>query len=125
MASTKTYNNINLPYKFYGIVYIIANTKNRKVYLGKTSYSLRESWKTHLDLARKVRQLREENPHRKYYVSAFINALAYFDEDVWKMKVLDVASNKEELTELYTEYIKKYKATNSEKGYNKNLRRRI
>lgn len=123
MSLPTTNTNLNCIKKPYGIVYIIANTTNEKVYIGKTRLFLSEIWNKHLSLARRVKYLREQHPHRIYYVPRFINALIYHNEKVWKKKVLDIADTDEELEELCLDYIKKFRATNPEKGYNRSLRR--
>lgn len=87
-------------------IYIIKNKINDKVYVGKTSKSIEERFKTHIKDSVKF-------PHRKLY-----NDMIKFGYQNFYIKNLDTADNNDSASELEKFYIKKYNSYHN--GYNGN-----
>ena len=104
----------------FGFIYLVTNTINGKVYVGKVEFprTIEDRWRRHLRVGRKLRKDRESNPEKVIYASHFKNALAKYDESVWQVSELDIAFNLEELNEKERYWIKTYDSMNPKKGYN-------
>lgn len=94
--------------EIYGVVYLIRNNVNNKVYIGQTSE------KGGFD-RRYKHNLRDytHNTHLRNSIDK------YGIENFYTDKEFDIAYSQEELDKLEDMYIKMYEATNPKKGYNK------
>jgi len=91
----------------YGIIYKVTNIIENKIYIGKTSKSLEERKKAHL-----------ENRKYTYKRSHFYNALNIHGIDCFLWEILEYAENEISLNEKEIFWINFYQTTNREKGYN-------
>jgi len=91
------------------IVYLITNRINGKVYVGKTTLSLEQRWKQHLDNAKYGRDFYFYNAIRKYGSSAF------------ELQVVAQTETSEDLAQLEMQIIQQYQSFNRDKGYNSTL----
>lgn len=90
----------------YGIIYLIRNKINNKVYIGQTIKSFNKRYAHNL-------YAKTHNSHLKYSIDKYgIDNFEIIEE-------LDVAYSKEDLDMLEDMYINKYKSTDSKYGYNK------
>lgn len=80
-----------------GIIYLVTNKINNKVYVGQTINTLNRRRINHLAAAR--------NENDNLY---FHRAIKKYGEENFDWKVLDKANNQEELNNLECFYIKKY-----------------
>jgi group I intron endonuclease len=86
-----------------GIIYLIKNEINNKIYVGQTIRSLRD-------------RIRE---YEKGFGNVYLNnAFKKYGWSNFKFEVIDTAENLEELNEKEISYIKKYNSNNKEFGYN-------
>lgn len=92
--------------EIYGVIYLIRNEINSKVYIGQTVRSFDERYYNNVAKYTKNEHLRRSI--EKYGIENF-----YIDKE------FDVAYSQEELDRLEDLYIKTYEATNPNKGYNK------
>ena len=118
MCKKNCVNNQNSTKKPFGYIYLATNTFTGKVYIGETVKPIRKRWLEHLTEGRAVKRLRIEQPHKKIFGSRLNNAIAKYDESVWKLEQIDVAYSQEELDEKEKHWIKEYDSTHREKGYN-------
>jgi group I intron endonuclease len=91
-----------------GLVYLLTNTRNGKVYVGQTTLSLEERWRQHVKLAR-------SNSLRRQYIH---NALRKYGLKVFTKAILATADNQEELDRLEQSHIEQYGSADQTKGYN-------
>jgi group I intron endonuclease len=96
---------------FYGEVYIVVNQVNHKVYIGQTTRTLYKRWADHC---------RKANTGKGNCVY-FYNAIRKYGESRFFVYRLNVAFSKEELDALEVSYIAKFRASDSEYGYNSTL----
>ena len=96
-------------YYFYGVIYLLKNSVNNKVYIGKTKHLIK----------------RKTLEYSKYYLDnnysnnrPIIRAIRKYKPSKFTFKVIAVARNLEELNKLEKQNIIKYDSRNSEKGYN-------
>ena len=92
--------------EIYGVIYLIRNEVNGKIYIGQTTKSFDERYRN--DIAKNTANEHLKRSIKKHGIDNF-----YID------KQFDVAYSKEELDKLEDMYIKMYETTNSNKGYNK------
>lgn len=92
----------------YGVIYLIKNKINNKIYIGQTIHSFSERYKN-------GNLLNTHNIHLKRAVLKFGHENFYVDE------VFDIAYSKEDLDKLEDMYIKIYKSYNRKYGYNLRL----
>jgi len=120
MCESQIKTSIKSTIQPFGFIYLVTNTTNRKVYVGKVKFprTIEVRWHRHLTIGRKLRKDRESNPEKVIYASHFKNALAKYDESVWQVSQLDVAFNLEELNKKERYWIKMYDSMNPKKGYN-------
>ena len=97
--------------KPFGYVYLIINSVNEKVYIGKTESTIKKRWYTHKWRANHLDKV--ENP------LVIDLAIAKYGENCFKIDELDKAYNKEDLLRAEAYWIKFYDATSSDKGYNR------
>ena len=92
-------------HKIYGIIYMVRNKVNNKIYFGQTTRSFKERYEGSIR--------NTKNKHLR-------NAIEKYGLDNFEIvEEFDVAFSKEELDELEKLYIGMYDTTNSEFGYNK------
>lgn len=94
--------------KKYGIIYLIRNKINNKIYIGQTVKTFKSRYGG--NLLKFTHNVHLKNAIDKYGIENF-----EIDEE------FDVAYSKEELDKLENLYIKLYKTTNEKFGYNKML----
>lgn len=90
-------------------IYIVRNTVNGKIYIGKTKHTVAHRWREHYRAAfndPRLHDLRFYRAIRKYGVGAFIPAEIDSTEDEREARLLEMA------------YIFMYQAGNPELGYN-------
>lgn len=96
--------NIDIP-EYYGIIYIIRNKINNKVYVGQTTKSFEERYNYGLE---KHHNAHLRNSIKKYGLESFEIIKEY-----------DIAYSKEQLNYLESVYIDYFNSTNVKLGYNK------
>lgn len=96
--------------EIYGVIYLIRNEINNKVYIGQTTKKGGFDRRYNNDIAKYTHNEHLRSSIEKYGIENF-----YIDKE------FDVAYSQEELDELEDMYIKIYEATNPNKGYNKKL----
>jgi group I intron endonuclease len=89
-----------------GIVYLLTNKQNGKVYVGQTTHTLERRWKLHISASNGPSQRIIHRAIRKYGSVAF------------SQQVLAEAKSPEELDALEIRYISEYNSQNSAVGYN-------
>lgn len=108
--------------KKYGIIYLVINIVNKKVYIGQTT--AKEGFRGRYPYAgsgitrihKSYEYCREKG---KYYNSHLLNAIEYYGEDNFIVfEELDLAYSKRELDLLEKSYISYFNATDSKCGYN-------
>ena len=92
--------------EIYGVIYIIKNNINNKIYVGQTTKNFNKRYNYNLYNS-------THNEHLKHSIEK------YGIENFTIIKEFDVAHSKEELDALEDMYIKIYNTTNSKYGYNK------
>lgn len=92
----------------FGVIYKITNILNNKVYIGQTIRPLEERIERHFDEAEN-NVLPENHFHR---------AIRKYGRENFKVEKIDEAENREELNNKEKFWIKEYKSTNDELGYN-------
>jgi group I intron endonuclease len=90
-----------------GIIYKVTNKMNGKVYVGKTVQSLNRRKAQH-----KYNAFTQNND------TYFYNAIRKYGWNSFEWIIIDKSENTNELNELEKKYIKKYKSTNKNFGYN-------
>lgn len=91
----------------YGIIYVIANTINDKLYVGQTTKDLIQRWHTHL--------IQGNSSQKPIHIDA---AMKKHGKENFCMYVVDTADSFEELMKKEKEWIKKLDTMNN--GYNHN-----
>ena len=89
------------------LIYKITNSKNSKVYIGKTIYTLKRRWKGHKVAAKKGSETYLHKAIRKYGAAAFV-------PEIIKGGVRSEAN----LNRFERKFIKLYKSNNPDFGYN-------
>ena len=89
----------------YGIIYLVVNNVNNKVYVGQTVFTFKKRYKNNFVKETKNDYLKRAI--KKYGIENFIITEEF-----------DIGYSKEELDELEKEYIKFYKANDKSYGYN-------
>lgn len=105
----------------YGFIYVAINqaTKNKKVYVGQTIRTIEEEWGEIFSHGKTLRKKRNENPLQTISARYIHNAIAKYPDDVWDLKLIDIAYSQPELDYKETHYIVDvYDSMNPEKGYN-------
>lgn len=92
--------------EIYGVIYLIRNNINNKIYIGQTTETFDKRYRN--DIANNTHNKHLKRSIEKYGIENF-----YIDKE------FDVAYSREELDKLEDMYIKMYETTNSNKGYNK------
>lgn len=92
----------------YGYIYKIQNLVNKKIYIGQTTQKPWNRWNDHLKLLKK-------NIHYNIHLQ---NSYNKFGKSSFQFKVLNYATSKLSLDSLEIGYIKKYKSTDDNYGYN-------
>lgn len=92
-----------------GKIYIIKNTENQKIYIGKTFDSIQTRFNTHKRDSKKVK-----NQHRHFY-----KAINKYGVDKFYIELLEDNIKEEELSNKEIEYILKLDSYNN--GYNSTL----
>ena len=91
-------------------VYLIRNSVNGKVYIGKTVKTAQQRWKQHCAASK----VADSSIHLRA-------AIRKYGPQVFDISVLAVATSKSELNDLERKYIAMYQSTVSERGYNQTL----
>ncbi len=105
----------------YGFIYIASNkaSKNKKVYVGQTMRPIEEEWGEIMGHGITLRKKRKENPNQKILARYVLNAIAKYPNEVWDLRLIDIAYNKPELDIKERYYIVEiYDSMNPKKGYN-------
>ena len=92
------------------IIYLVTNTINGKVYVGKTSGSLVRRWKRHCNAAKQ--------PSPPMHLSC---AIRQYGSDAFRVEQIASATSENELNELEREQIQKYRSHLPGIGYNHTL----
>lgn len=92
------------------IIYIITNLLNQKKYVGQTSRTFNERYKSSGVGVSRVKGC-ESNSH-------LASAIQKYGADNFKVEIVEVCGTKEELNEREKYYIELYDTTNPQKGYN-------
>lgn len=118
MIIRKFYKKIS---NLYGFIYLATNKRNNKVYIGQTALprTIEKEWNRYISLGSKIKKQRLENPEQKIKSSHLVYAIAKYGKEAWKLELIDIAFDKNELDEKENNWIKTYDSMNSEKGYNK------
>lgn len=98
------------------IIYLITNKINGKIYIGRTTTSLKKRWSEHLACG-KYWEKYYPNKTRTY----LYNAMLKHSIDNFTIKEIDKANNFEEMVKMETDYILKYKSSDPSIGYNLSL----
>lgn len=104
-----------------GFIYVAVNeaTENRKVYVGLTTYTIEQEWRSILSSARGLLKKRESSPDEKIYGRYILNAIIKYGEDVWTLYLQDIAYDDLELNRMETYYIVEvYNSIDRRYGYN-------
>lgn len=91
-----------------GLVYLLTNTNNGKVYVGQTGFSLDKRWREHLKLST------SDKPRRQY----IHNAIQKHGPEAFARTALATGENQGELDRLEQQYIGQFDSANPAKGYN-------
>ncbi len=105
----------------YGFIYLATNkaSYNKKVYIGQTIRTIELEWDEILSHGITLRKKREESPSFIIQARYILNAIAKYPDDVWDLKLIDIAFSKSELDNKERYYIIEiYDSMNPEKGYN-------
>jgi len=102
----------------YGYIYKATNTINGKVYIGKTTKTIKERWTKHIEKANELRNLREANPTEKISGTHLNNAILKYGPKAFSLTQEDIADSKAELKEKEKYWIKEYDSMNPDKGSN-------
>ena len=92
------------------LIYLIENTINNKKYIGQTLGSAEKRWQDHIYNA-------QGNPARSHY--PLYHAIRKYGKDVFAVSVLDIATSQDELNQKEIDYIKKFRTTEKDFGYNR------
>ncbi len=99
--------------RLYGVIYLITNLHNGKVYVGQMrlskSRSLRRRWWEHKHEASKLKRERENRPGKKINSRHLYNAMVYYGFKTFNITVINIAYNKEELNDKEEYYIGYYR----------------
>lgn len=108
--------------EIYGYIYKITNTRNNKVYIGQTKRNFQERYQAQgVGAERVFNSYLSNKAQGHYYNKHLFHALEKYGCEAFTVdEEYDVAYSKEELDELETKYIKKYRSHLSEYGYNGN-----
>lgn len=105
----------------YGFIYVATNraSKNKKVYIGQTMRTIEEEWGEIFSHGITLRNKRRRYPIRKMQARYILNAIAKYPDDVWDLKLIDIAFSKSELDNKERYYVVNvYNSMNPTKGYN-------
>lgn len=89
------------------IIYLITNKVNNRIYIGQTTKTLSERWRSHVRDATAGKDMVISRAIREYGPENFSISILYEGE-----------TYKEELNILETQYIKEYQSLTSQRGYN-------
>lgn len=92
----------------FGYIYKITNKSNQKIYVGKTTKSIRNRFNQHIKMAFR--------PHT--YTSHLYNAIVAEGSNNFEITQLDTAKTEEELNQKEIFWIQKLDSTNPANGYN-------
>jgi len=92
--------------KPFGVVYLITNTVNGKVYVGQTTVGVSKRWKGHKDEARKGSECPIHRAIRKYGAASF------------DVQVVEECSTSDSLNASEKSWVSNLKSTDSSLGYN-------
>lgn len=90
----------------YGIIYLVTNTLNGKVYIGQTTQSLVRRWRQHRCV-------------RNGKLSHLQHAIAKYGESRFVTRQLEACSDKDSLNTREMYWIQQYQSTHRSKGYNR------
>lgn len=105
----------------YGFIYLVINTatKNKKVYVGQTIRTIEEKWGEIFSHGKVLRKKRNEQPLETISARYIHNAIAKYPDDVWDLRLIDIAYSQSELDNKETHYIVDvYDSMNPDNGYN-------
>jgi group I intron endonuclease len=89
---------------FYGVIYLVTNTVNGKVYIGQTTLVLAERWKRHCNSGKQKTRLG--------------HAIAKHGRDAFVIEVIESCASKAEMNAAEIRHIAARSSTNVERGYN-------
>jgi group I intron endonuclease len=92
-----------------GVVYLVRNLMNRKVYVGQTINTAAVRWQSHVSASR----------GSKARPGSLAAAIREYGQWVFSVEVLATASEQHELDELETMFVDKYKSFDPAYGYNR------
>jgi group I intron endonuclease len=92
----------------YGLVYLIRNTVNGKLYVGQTTQRLARRWRDHVQAQRRP----------SAYRSALRSSIAKHGAAAFAISVLDTANSRAELDDKECLWIRQLDTTNPKTGYN-------
>ena len=103
----------------YGIIYIIRNKINNKIYVGQTTQTFKRRYRAKGKGIEKVYNYHNENKNREcYYNNYLLSSIEKYGFDAFEViEEFDVAYSKEELDKLEDMYIKVYDCI-APNGYN-------
>lgn len=88
----------------YGVIYLVTNKANGKVYVGQTTRGIVERWQGHC--------------RGDSYCFALSGAIKKYGKESFSIEVIDSASSKEELDRKEVLHISAYGSASRDKGYN-------
>lgn len=94
--------------KHYGVIYLVRNTMNNKIYVGQTT-----------NLKRRIKEYRVSKIYKKSQKYTLMKEIVKHGYENFTYTILDVAETKEELNGKEIFWIKCLNASNPSVGYNK------
>lgn len=108
--------------EIYGVIYVIRNKINNKLYIGQTTNKKGFNGRYHFkgnDIERVYKSHKYDKEHGRKYNSHLLNAIEEYGFNNFEVdKYFDIAYSEEELNKLEYMYIKIYQCTNKKYGYN-------
>jgi group I intron endonuclease len=111
IVCTRPYGIVSHGDKPHGIVYLLRNTNNLKVYIGQTVRTLESRWKQHVSVA-------GSNPTTPASKMAIVMAIRKHGPEAFTQEVLATCSSQEELDATEARFIRELRSTDPEVGYN-------
>lgn len=90
----------------YGVIYLVSNRVNAKVYVGQTKQTIDQRWKDHLRKAKRGSK------------SYFSNAIRLYGESAFTITILEQCLDKNLLNEAEKKWISTFNSNDRDYGYN-------